>query len=147
MHNDKFLKLLECLKVVVHVEGDDYFLPSALSFDPLMEGCEIQMSYVSLVFSWGERISPHGFFFTVVVEFLLSNNSSYSFKLRTDIAQWRDEVQLSERDRKIPGVVKLSNRVRWIQISSSIVVPGTAQRSRKQSMLLFKRHVNGLNHT
>ena len=26
---------------------------------------------------------------------------------------------MSERDGKIPGVVKLSNRVRWIQVSSS----------------------------
>ena len=47
LHNDEFLKLLECLKVVVHVEGDDYFLPSALSFDPPIEGCEIQMSCCS----------------------------------------------------------------------------------------------------
>ena len=119
LHNDEFLKLLERLKVVVHVEGDDYFLPSALSFDPPIESYEMQMSSVSLVFSWGERILPHGFFFTVAVEFLSSNDSSYSFKLRTDIPQWRDEVQVSERDGKIPGVVKLSNRVRWIQVSSS----------------------------
>ena len=75
LHNDEFLKLLERLKVIVHVEGDDYFLPSALSFDPPIEGCEMQMSYVSLVFSWGERILPHGFFFTVAVEFLSNNNS------------------------------------------------------------------------
>ena len=119
LHNDEFLKLLERLKVVVHVEGEDYFLPSALSFDPPIEGYEIQMTYVPLVFSWGERILPHGFFFTVAVEFLLINNSSYSFKLRTNIPQWRDEVQVSERDGKIPGVIKLSNRVRWIQVSSS----------------------------
>ena len=118
LHNDEFLKLLERLKVVVHVEGDGYFLPSALSFDPPIEGYEMQMSYVSLVFSWGERILPHGFFFTVAVEFLSSNNSFYSFKLRTDIPQWRDEIQVSERDCKIPGVIKLSNRVRWIQVSS-----------------------------
>ena len=48
LYNDEFLKLLECLKVVVHVEGDDYFLPSALSFNPPIEGCEMQMSYVPL---------------------------------------------------------------------------------------------------
>ena len=119
LHNDEFLKLLERLKVVVHVEEDDYFLPSALSFDPPIEGCEMQMSSVPLVFSWGERILPHGFFFTVAVEFLSINDSSYSFKLRTDIPQWRDEVQVSERDGKIPGVVKLGNKVRWIQVSSS----------------------------
>ena len=119
LHNDEFLKLLERLKVVVHVEGDDYFLPSALSFDPPIEGCEMQMRYVSLVFSWGERILPHGFFFTVAVEFLSINDSFYSFKLRTDIPQWRDELQVSERDGKISGVVKLSNKVRWIQVSSS----------------------------
>ena len=119
LHYDEFLKLLERLKVVVHVEGNDYFLPSALSFDPPIEGCEMQMSYVSFVLSWGECILPHGFFFTVAVEFLSSNDSSYNFKLRTDIPQWRDEVQVSEKDGKIPGVVKLSNRVRWIQVSSS----------------------------
>ena len=119
LYNDEFLKLLERLKVVVHVEGDDYFLPSALSFDPPIEGCEMQMSYVPLVISWGERILPHGFFFTVAVEFLSNNDSYYNFKLCTDIPQWRDEIQVSERDGKIPGVVKLSNRVRWIQVSSS----------------------------
>ena len=53
------------------------------------------------------------------MEFLSSKESSWSFKLRTDIPQWQDEVQVSERDGKIPGVVKLSNRVRWIQVSFS----------------------------
>ena len=38
------------------------------------------------------------------------------FELRNDIAQRREEIQLSEEEGRIPGVVKLSDRQRWIEV-------------------------------
>ena len=41
------------------------------------------------------------------------------FELRKDIAQRREEIQFSEEKRRIPGVLKLSDRQRWIEVSYS----------------------------
>ena len=119
--HDEFLKVLECLKIAVQDEGADYFLPSALSFEHPSKSNEFKMSCIPLAFSWGDRILPHGFFFTVAVELLgmSSIDSEYSFRLRTDMAQWREEIQVSERNGKLPGVVKLTNKISWIQVSYS----------------------------
>ena len=70
LQNDEFLKLLESLKIAVHDEGEEYFLPSPLSFEPPSENCELDQSSVSLAFCWDERFLPHGFFFTVTIELL-----------------------------------------------------------------------------
>ena len=115
---DEFVRILICLKIAVGVGKEEYFLPSALSLEPIVEECELKMSSIPLVFSWGDRFLPHGFFFTVVVE-LLGRDSDCRFELRPDIAQWRGEIQVREATRKIPGVIKLTNRMKWIQVSSS----------------------------
>ena len=80
-----------------------------------------KMHSVPLVFSWGERILPHGFFFTVAVELLgrSKEKGDMRFELRTDIAQCREEIQMNAVHGEIPGVVKLINRTRWIQVCSS----------------------------
>ena len=118
---EEFLKLLECLKIAVHVGEGEYFLPSALSLEPSFNESTFKMHSKPLVFSWGERILPHGFFFTVVVELLGRSNEKgdIRFQLRTDIAQCREEIQMKAVHGKIPGVVKLINRTRWIQVCSS----------------------------
>ncbi len=41
------------------------------------------------------------------------------FELRRDIAQRREEIQFSEEKGRIPGIVKLSDRQRWIEVSYS----------------------------
>ena len=41
------------------------------------------------------------------------------FELRTDIAQVREEIQMKAVNGEMPGVVKLMNRTRWIQVCSS----------------------------
>ena len=119
--DEGFLKLLECLKIAVHVGEDEYFLPSALSLEPSSNEFTYEMHSVPLVFSWGERILPHGFFFTVAVELLGRSNEEVDmkFELRTDIAQCREEIQINAVHGEIPGVVKLINRTRWIQVCSS----------------------------
>ena len=119
--DEEFLKLLESLKVAVHIWGDEYFLPSALSLDPSTEGSSFENGPVPLVLLWGDLILPHGFFLTVAVELLQKSRSrdSYEFQLRTDKPQWRGGIQVSEVKRKIPGVVKLGDRKRWIQVSYS----------------------------
>ena len=119
--DEEFLKLLESLKVAVHIGGDEYFLPSALSLECPKKGSSFKNGPVPLALLWGDLILPHGFFLTVAVELLQKSRSrdSYEFQLRTDKPQWRGEIQVSEVKRKIPGVVKLGDRKRWIQVSYS----------------------------
>ena len=119
--DEEFLKLLECLKIAVHVGEGEYFLPSALSLEPSSNEFACEMHSVPLVFSWGERILPHGFFFTVAIELLGMSyeKGDIRFELRTDIAHCREEIQMKAVHCEIPGVVKLINRTRWIQVCSS----------------------------
>ena len=121
LQDEEFLKLLECLKIAVHVGEDEYFLPSALSLEPSSKKFRFKMHSVPLVFSWGKRILPHGFFFTVAVELLGRPNEKddIRFELCTDIAQCREEIQMNAVLGEIPGVVKLINRTKWIQVCSS----------------------------
>ena len=137
LSDDEFLKLLESLKVAVHIRGDEYFLPSALSLDCPPEESFFESGPTPLALLWDEElILPHGFFLTVAVELLtrLSSVDGYKFELRTDIAQWREEIQVSEAKREIPGVVKLTNRKKWIQVSYS---------SDRSYCPLVYRHVDG----
>ena len=121
LQDEEFLKLLECLKIAVHVGEGEYFLPSALSLEPSSNEFTCEMHSVPLVFSWDERILPHGFFFTVAVELLgrSKEKGDMKFELRTDIAQCREEIQMKAVHGEMPGVVKLINRTRWIQVCSS----------------------------
>ena len=122
LSDDEFLKLLESLKVAVHIRGDEYFLPSALSLDCPPEESFFESGPTPLALLWDEElILPHGFFLTVAVELLTRQSSAdgYKFELRTDIAQWREEIQVSEANREIPGVVKLTDRKKWMQVSYS----------------------------
>ena len=121
LQDEEFLKLLECLKIAVHVGEGEYFLPSALSLEPSSKKFRFKMHSIPLVFSWDERILPHGFFFTVAVELLgrSKEKDDIRFELCTDIAQCREEIQMNAVLGEIPGVVKLINRTRWIQVCSS----------------------------
>ena len=122
LQNDEFLELLKSLKIAVHIEGEKYFLPSALSFKPPSENCELDQSPVSLAFCWDERYLPHGFFFTVAIELLSKSDEAVdsTFILRTDqqgFFQCREEIQVSGKQGIVPGVVKLIDRKHWIQVS------------------------------
>ena len=122
LSDDDFLKLLECLKITVHIGDDEYFLPSALSLEPPSDDTPFPMSCVPLVFTWDERILPHGFFLTFVVEvFQKKRGKSFNFELRKDIDQCRDVIQVTVADSKIdiPGFVKLVDKKRWIEICYS----------------------------
>ena len=119
LSDDEFLKLLECLKIAVAVGDDDYFLPSALSFDIPPYEMLIQTS-IPIGFSWDDRLLPYGFFFTVAVELLGVSSERDDLKFQLSKSnQWRDEIRFIEKSRKIPGIVKLSNRITWIQVSTS----------------------------
>ena len=118
---NEFIDILLCLKIAVSVGNEEYFLPSALSLKPFPEST-FEMTSNPLAFTWDGKILPHGFFFTIVVELLgkpLDRDRSYSFELRTDVPQWRGEIQFTEVNGKIPGVIKLTNQKRWIQLSYS----------------------------
>ena len=121
LSDEEFLKLLESLKIAVHIGGEEYFLPSALSLEPPRKGSSFHSSSNPLALLWGEVILPHGFFVTAIVELQdkSGRDRGYVFELRKDIVQWREEIQLSEAKLKIPGVVKLTDRQRWIQVSYS----------------------------
>ena len=122
LSDNDFLKLLESLKIAVHIGEDEYFLPSGLSLEPPSNDTPFPMSCVPLVFTWDERILPHGFFLTFVVEvFQKKRGKSFNFELRKDINQCRDVIQVTVADSKIdiPGFVKLVDKKRWIEICYS----------------------------
>ena len=121
LSDEEFLKLLESLKIVVHIGGEEFFLPSALSLEPPCNRSSFDSSSNPLALLWGEVILPHGFFMTAIVELQDTSGREEGcvFELHKGIAQWREEIQLSEAKLKIPGVVKLTNRQRWIQVSYS----------------------------
>ena len=120
LSNDELLKLLVCLKITVPVRENEYFLPSALSFDPPSEDVLFSNSCLPVGFSWSDCLLPHGFFFTVIIELLhLSDDNGSIFELCTKLNQCRDEISFCEKNSKIPGVFKLTNMTRWIQVSTS----------------------------
>ena len=119
--DDDFLKLLECLKIAVHIGDGDYFLPSALSLEPPSNDSSFKLSCVPLAFTWGGRILPHGFFLTLVVVLLRrqEGGDNLHFELRKDINRCRHEIQLIVAKRRIPGVVKIVDRKRWVEVCYS----------------------------
>ena len=119
LSEEEFLKLLVSLRIAVNIGGDEYFLPSALSLEPPPKESSFECKSIPLSLSWGELILPHGLFPTVCVELLAGREGGYVFELRKDIAQRREEIQLSEEEGRIPGVVKLRDRQRWIEVSYS----------------------------
>ena len=119
LSEEEFLKLLVSLRIAVNIGGEEYFLPSALSLEPPPKRSSFKSKSIPLSLSWGELILPHGLFPTVCVELLAGREGGYVFELRRDIDQRREEIQFSEEKGRIPGVVKLSDRQRWIEVSYS----------------------------
>ena len=120
--NDEFLNLLEYLLVVVHTGEDEYFLPIALSFEPYSDDPPFKPSCVPLLFIWNGHITPHGFFFALVVELLqqVKYGNGLNIELHK-VNQCRDVIQLTIAESKIhePGIVKLMDKEQWIEIRYS----------------------------
>ena len=119
LSEEEFLKLLVSLRIAANIGGEEYFLPSALSLEPPSKESCFESKSIPLSLSWGELILPHGLFPTVCVELLAGREGGYVFELRRDIDQRREEIQFSEEKGRIPGVVKLNDRQRWIEVSYS----------------------------
>ena len=122
LSNDIFLKLLLCLRIADYIGNDKYFLPSALSSekvspDQLNKADEKKCNPVG--FTFDKRILPHGFFFTVAIAFL-SASSDFVFKLcDPSEPQYRQEIVFEEKSNSIPGIVTLTDRNTWIQVSTT----------------------------
>ena len=116
LSNEVFLKLLLCLRIADYIGYNEYFLPSALSLDPPSK--QFVYSCVPVGFTWNNCLLHHGFFFTVAIE-LLGIASDYIFQLSTTQYQCRQEIVFHEKSHKIPGIVKLIDRITWIQVSTN----------------------------
>ena len=116
--DNEFLELLLDMKNVLHIKGDEYFLPSALTLEP---SNEIKEGPIPLALLWDNKILPHGFFHTVAMELLNPSRGEdkYFFELPDNLSQCRGEIQLCEANLKIPGLMKLTDRKSWIQVSYS----------------------------
>ena len=119
LSEEEFLKLLVSLRIAVNIGGEEYFLPSALSLETPPKRSSFKSKSIPLSLSWGKLILPHGLFPTVCVELLAGREGGYVFELRRDINQRREEIQFSEEKGMIPGLVKLNDRQRWIEVSYS----------------------------
>lgn len=126
LNNEKLLKLLLCLKLAVKLRNDEYFLPSALSYSTTDIDRTSGDGYVSCGFTSfhnnEKRILPHNFFLTTVIMLIAASNDSdikqpFKFELRKDDQQHRDRIQLHDTSQAIPGVVILSNKIWWIEVS------------------------------
>ena len=124
LSNDLFLKLLLCLRIADYIGNDEYFLPSALSLDQPEKESPKQLSKAAenectpVGFTFNNHILPHGFFFTVVIAFLGAASSDFVFELCPGEHQFRQEIVFVEKRNRIPGVVTLTNRNTWIQVST-----------------------------
>ena len=116
LSNEVFLKLLLCLRIADYIGNNEYFLPSALSLE--IPSKQFVYSCVPVGFTWNNCLLPHGFFFTVAIE-LLGIASEYIFQLSTTQYQCRQEIVFHEKSHKIPGIVKLTDRITWIQVSTT----------------------------
>ena len=116
LSNEVFLKLLLCLRIADYIGNNEYFLPSSLSLD--LPSKQFVYSCVPVGFTWNNCLLPHGFFFTVAIE-LLGTASDYIFQISTTQYQCRQEIVFHEKSHKIPGIVKLTDRITWIQVSTT----------------------------
>ena len=116
LSNEVFLKLLLCLRIADYIGNNEYFLPSALSLE--IPSKQFVYSCVPVGFTWNNCLLHHGFFFTVAIE-LLGTASDYIFQLSTTQYQCRQEIVFHEKSHKIPGIVKLIDRITWIQVSTN----------------------------
>ena len=108
LSGDDFLKILECLKVIVHVEQNEYFIPSVLS---VHDNEEIEQSVYQYAFNWGERMLPPGFFFTLIV---LLPKEHFTFPTSKTVSQSRHKINLFVRN--FGGTVTFHNNQKWIGI-------------------------------
>ena len=146
--DDDFLKILESLKISVHVRDDDYFLPSALSLNPPVDDSSFPMSCVPLVYSWDEQILPHSFFPTFVVELLRQQSrDNLYFELRIHVIQCRDVIQVVAARRNIPGFLKLVDRKRWIEICYSCSTTKYCSMIREITSYAVERVIKRFEHT
>ena len=129
LENELFLKFLVCLRIAVHIGNDEYFLPSALSLD---QPCEKLPEYscVPVGFLWKDSddndcFLPHGFFFTVAVDFLGTSINNFVLKLCDRYRQCRQRIILEGKSNSIPGLVTLTDRNTWIQVSTDNSEPET----------------------
>ena len=129
LSNDLFLKLLLCLRIADYVGNDEYFLPSALSLDQPCEKASPEQpnkadenKCTPVGFTFNKRILPHGFFFTVAIAFL-SASSDFVFELCPSKRQFRQEIVFEEKSHIIPGIVTLTDRNTWIQVSTTCTSP------------------------
>ena len=109
LSDDDFLKILECLKVIIHVEQNEYFIPSVLS---VHDNEEIEQSVYQYAFNWGERVLPPGFFFTLIVQL---PKEHFTFLTRKTVSQSRHKIILFVRD--FGGTVTFHNNQKWIGVS------------------------------
>ena len=115
-----FLKLLVKFRMTVRIteRGDDFFFPSVLSIEPPSASSDPVGKVSSLALLWDRHVLPHGFFLTFVIELnKLGRKDCCRFQPCNDKPQLRNEIYLIEANQRIPGVLKLTDREKWIQVS------------------------------
>ena len=120
LSDEVFLKLLEMFRMTVRTteRGDDFFFPSVLSIESPSASSDPVGGVSPLALLWDQHVLPHGFFLTFVIELnKLGRKDCCRFQPCNDKPQLRKEIYLIEANQRIPGVLKLTDREKWIQVS------------------------------
>ena len=109
---EEFLQICQCLKVIVSVKNDEYFIPSALSVDAIKHNTS-EFVHVPVVFNWKQYLLPPGFFFTLIVTLLqLQDDDDGENHFSLHEFQTRDRITLAVE--VYGGILTLTNEHKWI---------------------------------
>ncbi len=115
---DDFVCISECLKVIVRVTNEEYFIPSVLPVDGTHDHIKYQL--IPCIINWGDHIVLSCFFSTLIVMLLRQKDQQSSqnyFTLppyETTFSQSRVRIKLIAELHG--GVLTLTNESRWIGI-------------------------------
>ncbi len=110
---DSFLHISECLKVIVHVLDDEYFIPSVISVDCYQDCIKHQL--IPCVLNWGKRIVLPCFFSTLIVMLLRQkDNFTLPYNTKQNLSQARNRIILNVE--QYGGVLTLTNEIKWIGV-------------------------------
>ena len=119
--DDDFLLISECLKVIVHVEENKYFIPSVLSVNDTQDPIKHQL--IPCIIN-SNNIILQCYFSTLIVMLLRKKNKksencfTLPYTTAVSVPQTRNRIKLKAET--YGGILTLTKKARWIGIYYSV---------------------------